>query len=225
MQRSVISSPRLSFGGCLAYIVRQTRLEGVLVLDDTDRRIIRLLQANARATNRDIAADLGVAPSTSIERVRSLQARGVITGYRAEVDLAAIGRAAQALIAVRIRPPSRTNIEGFRLWVSQLPETVGVFITSGAQDFLIHIAVPDIDGLYAFVIDRLTAREEVADVTTSVVYDHLRTTHVEPPLGQVHPRDTTATHPQQQQFDQPTQRAPPTRGPGQARPSGSAPRA
>lgn len=88
-----------------------------------------------------------VAPSTSIERVRSLQARGVINGFRAGVDLAAIGRPAQVLIAVRIRPPSRENVEGFRDWVSQLPETIGVFVTSGAQDFLVHVAVPDLDGL------------------------------------------------------------------------------
>lgn len=150
------------------------------MLDAMDRRIVSLLQANARATNRDIAGALGVAPSTSIERIRSLQARGVITGFRAEVDLAAIGRSAQALIAVRIRPPTRKNIEGFRDWVSQLPETIGVFVTSGAQDFLVHVAVPDLDGLYAFVIDRLTARPEIADVVTSVVYDHLRAARVEP---------------------------------------------
>ena len=145
-----------------------------------------------------------------------LQARGVITGYRSEVDLAAIGRDTQALIAVRIRPPSRENIEGFRLWVSQLPETIGVFITSGAQDFLIHIAVPDIDGLYAFVIDRLTARAEVADVTTSVVYDHLRTARVEPPPppGHAHPSNPSAAH-TGQQSNQPARRTPPTRGRGQ----------
>lgn len=155
------------------------------MLDDTDRQIVGLLQADARATNREIAARVGVAPSTSIDRIRSLQARGVIRGYRAEVDLAAIGRPAQALIAVRIRPPSRDNIEGFKDWVSALPETISLFVTSGTQDFLVHIAVPSIDGLYAFVIDQLTVRPEVADVTTSVVYDHLRSTLVTPapPMG------------------------------------------
>jgi DNA-binding Lrp family transcriptional regulator len=144
------------------------------MLDDTDRLIVTLLQSNGRVTNREIATAAGIAPSTAIDRVRALHAAGVITGYRADVGLAAIGRPAQALIAVRIRPPSRSNIENFRDWISQLPETVGVFVTSGNHDFLIHIAVPDIDGLYAFVIDRLTERPEVADVNTSIVYDHLR---------------------------------------------------
>ena len=80
----------------------------------------------------------------------------------------------QALIAVRIRPPSRENIERFRDWACQLPELSGVFVVSGSNDFLLHVAVPDTDALYAFVIDRLTERPEVTDVNTSVVYEHIR---------------------------------------------------
>ncbi len=49
-----------------------------------------------------------------------------------------------------------------------------MFVVSGGQDFLLHVAVGDTDGLYAFVIDRLTERPEVADVNTSVVYEHIR---------------------------------------------------
>jgi DNA-binding Lrp family transcriptional regulator len=98
----------------------------------------------------------------------------VIRGALLDVDLAKIGRPVQAIIAVRIRPPSRRNIEGFRDWVSTLPETIGLFVVSGGEDFLIHIAVQDNERLYAFVIDRLTQRPEVADVRTSVVYQHIR---------------------------------------------------
>ena len=143
-------------------------------LDELDLALLARLQNDARQTNRDLAAAIGVAPSTSLERVRSLRERGVIRGYHAEVDLEALGRAVQALVAVRIRPPSRQNIEAFREWAAKLPETVGVFVVSGSDDFLIHVAVPNTDGLYAFVIDRLTERPEVADVRTSVVYEHRR---------------------------------------------------
>lgn len=149
-------------------------------LDELDTAILRELQVDARRTNRDIAAAVGVAPTTALDRTRSLRERGVIRGATLDVDLAQIGRPVQALIAVRIRPPSRANIEGFRTWVAALPETVGVFVTSGTEDFLVHVAVPDNDHLYAFVIDRLTERAEVADVRTSVVYEHLRTARVTP---------------------------------------------
>ena len=152
-------------------------------LSELDTAILRQLQKNARATNRAIAEAVHVAASTSLERIRTLRERGVIRGYHAEADLAALGRNVQALIAIRIRPPSRENIEAFRDWAYRLPETVGVFVVSGADDFLLHVAVRDTDALYAVVIDRLTERPEVADVNTSVVYEHLRN-HVIEPLGQ-----------------------------------------
>jgi DNA-binding Lrp family transcriptional regulator len=150
------------------------------VLDELDKAIVRELQADARRTNRDIAAAVGVSPTTALDRTRGLRERGVIRGASLDLDLAAIGRPVQAMIAVRIRPPSRRNIEGFRNWVSALPDTLGVFVTSGTEDFLIHVAVPDNESLYAFVIDRLTERPEVADVRTSVVYEHLRNPGIRP---------------------------------------------
>jgi len=149
-------------------------------LDSLDLALLGLLQNDARLTNRQLAAQTGVAPSTSLERVRGLVARGVISGYHADVDLPSVGRAVQALIAVRIRPPSRDRIEAFRDWVLTLPEVLGLFVTSGTEDFLIHVGVPDTNGLYVFVIDRLTERREVADVRTSVVYEHLRSRPVQP---------------------------------------------
>jgi DNA-binding Lrp family transcriptional regulator len=149
-------------------------------IDDLDRRILAELQDDARQTNRDLAAAVHVSTSTSSERIRALRARGVIRGYHADVALEALGRHVQALIAVRIRPPSRENIEAFRDWAARLPELIGLFVVSGEQDFLLHVGVKDTDALYAFVIDRLTERAEVADVNTSVVYEHIRRTVLEP---------------------------------------------
>ncbi|WP_209648528.1 Lrp/AsnC family transcriptional regulator [Kibdelosporangium banguiense] len=149
-------------------------------MDELDTAILRELQLDARRTNRDIASAVGVAPSTALERTRGLRERGVIRGAVLDVNLAAIGRAVQALIAIRIRPPSRRNIEAFRNWITTLPETIGVFVVSGSEDFLVHVAVRDNQDLYAFVIDQITERAEVADVRTSVVYEHLHSTKIEP---------------------------------------------
>jgi DNA-binding Lrp family transcriptional regulator len=152
-------------------------------LDELDIRILRVLQSDARTTNRDLAAAVGVSPTTALDRTRSLRNRGVIVRASLDVDLGRIGRGVQALIAVRIRPPSREVIEAFRDWVASLDETVGVFVTAGNEDFIIHVAVRDNDDLYAFVIDELTQRREVADVRTSVVYQHLRENVVLPLSG------------------------------------------
>ena len=109
---------------------------GVLMaLDELDRALLRALENDARQTNRDLADAAGVAPSTSLERVRSLRERGVIRGFHADIDLAAVERPVQALISVRIRPPSRPMIEGFREWVIALPETIGLFVPPGRTTF------------------------------------------------------------------------------------------
>src|SRR3954463_16447912 len=95
-------------------------------LDELDTALLRELQVDARRTNRDIAAAVGVSPTTALDRTRALRERGVIRGASLKVALAASGRPVQALIAVRIRPPSRQNIEAFRNWVTGLPDTLGV---------------------------------------------------------------------------------------------------
>src|ERR1700761_2363388 len=150
-------------------------------LDALDTAILRELQSDARRTNRDLAAAVGVAPTTALDRTRALRERGVIRGALLDIDLAQVGRPVQALIAVRVRPPKRAVIDAFRDWASGLPETLGVFVVTGVEAFLLHVAVADNEGLYAFVIDRLTQRPEVADVRTSVVYEHIRNPCVIPP--------------------------------------------
>lgn len=149
-------------------------------LDELDTAILQELQSDARKTNREVAAAVGVSPTTALDRTRALRRRGVIRGAILDVDLKAIGRPVQALIAIRIRPPSRRNIEAFREWVSALPDTLGLYVTTGTDDFIVHVAVPDNDSLYEFVIDRLTQRPEVADVRTSIVYEHIRNNRIRP---------------------------------------------
>ena len=149
-------------------------------MDAVDWAIVRVLQDDARVTNRELASRVHVSASTSSERTRALQAAGVVSGYHASIAMDALGRHVQALIAITVRPPTRQHIEGFRNWAADLREVMSVFVVAGGSDFLLHVGVPDTDTLYAFVIDRLTERPEVADVNTSVVYEHLRRPVLEP---------------------------------------------
>ena len=147
-------------------------------IDATDTALLALLQNDARRSNRELAEVLHIAPSTCLERVRSLRRRGLISGYHAHVDLAEMGRPLQAMIAVRVRPPNREVIDGFRAFVEALPEVLSVFVVAGSDDFLIHVAVRDTEQLQALVLDKLTRRRELADVRTSIVYEHLRKTEI-----------------------------------------------
>jgi DNA-binding Lrp family transcriptional regulator len=150
------------------------------MMDELDSAIVTALQNDGRRSNRDLAQMLGVAPSTTLERVRALRARGVITGIHASIDMAKIGRPVKAMITVRLRPQSREIVQGFRDFVITLPETLQVFVTTGAEDLQVLVAVASTEALRDFVLDSLTKRREVAGIRTEVVFDHLQNHLVAP---------------------------------------------
>jgi len=143
-------------------------------MDELDAAIVRELQLNARLSNRELAARLGLAPSTCLVRTRALRDRGVLAGFHAEIDLVKVGLAVQALLAVQVRPLSRTVIEGFQTFAVSLPEVLAVFTLAGGDDFLVHVAVRDLAAMHALLMDKFSKRKEVVGFRTSVIYQHTR---------------------------------------------------
>lgn len=149
-------------------------------MDELDAVILLELQRDARLPNKDLAARLSIAPSTCLERVRRLQASGALRGYHAEVSLEVLGRHVQALVAVSVRPLRRDTIDAFQHDVSLLPEVMSTFVLAGGDDFLLHVGVPSIDQLHAFLIDELSARRDVVSFRTSTIFRHTRKPVLEP---------------------------------------------
>jgi DNA-binding Lrp family transcriptional regulator len=150
-----------------------------VAVDDVDSAIVRELQRDARQTNRDLARAVGIAPSTCLERVRLLRERGVLTGYHAEISLDALNRHVQAFLHVQVRPMSRDVIEGFKAYVTGLPEVLAVFVVAGGDDFLVQVAVPSVDALHSFLMDKFTGRREIVGFRSSVIYQHVRKAVIE----------------------------------------------
>ena len=144
------------------------------VLDETDRRILALLEADARATNKAVADAVGIAPSTCHTRIRSLQERGVIQGFRTEVDPAAMGRSLQALIAIRLHSHARSGLTAFRDYLAGLPNVEGIYFVTGDRDFMVHVAVRDSAALRDLVASTLSVRPEVAGPSTTLSFDYLK---------------------------------------------------
>jgi DNA-binding Lrp family transcriptional regulator len=148
-------------------------------ISPSDGVLLGLLQKNARITNKELARSVGIAESTCLERVRSLQKRGVICGWHAEVDLNAIGRPVRALISVRMQPKTTESLTRFQAEVLLATETLSITTVTGADDFVVEVAVPDVDHLRAFVLEHVTNRPYVADARTALVYEHRRKAVVE----------------------------------------------
>jgi DNA-binding Lrp family transcriptional regulator len=142
-------------------------------LDDIDRHLVRELAKDARVANNTLADRVGIAPSTCLGRVRSLRERGVIRGYHADVDPAALGRPLQAMIAVRLQATARGRIREFVAEVAWLSEVLNVFFLAGKDDFLLHVAAASTGGLRDFV-EKLSANGDVAYTETSLIFEHVR---------------------------------------------------
>jgi DNA-binding Lrp family transcriptional regulator len=143
-------------------------------VDAVDRAMLELLARDARTTNQRLADAVGVAPSTALARLRSLRERGVIRGFHAEVDLAALGRPLQAMIAVRLAVHAREQIDAFTLAVRRLPGVLMVFHLTGVTDYMVWVAAADAQDLRDFVVDHLATHPSVSHAETSLIYEHRR---------------------------------------------------
>jgi DNA-binding Lrp family transcriptional regulator len=143
------------------------------LLDDADRRILKVLAVEGRIPNNALAERVGIAPSTCLGRVRSLVARGVIRGFYADIDPEALGQSLQAIIAVRLQVDARNEIHSFAHLLSEMAEVRNVFFIAGGQDFLVHVVVKDTAELRQFVVVNLSGNPEVASTETSFIFEHL----------------------------------------------------
>lgn len=143
-------------------------------MDDIDLALLRLLQRDARRTNKDLADEVGIAQSTCLERIRALRASGVVRGWHADVDPAALGRPLRAMISVRLRPKTTASVRAFQQEMIGAAEVLAVWTVTGADDFLVQVAAADVAHLRDFVLDHVTARPDVTDARTALVYDEVR---------------------------------------------------
>ena len=106
--------------------------------------------------------------------MRRPQDGGVIRGFHADIDPAAIGLPLQAMISVTLQAGARGRIRTFVQQIRQRPQVIDVYFLAGADDFIIHVAARDTDDLRSFVVDNLNADADVAGTQTSLIFEHLR---------------------------------------------------
>jgi DNA-binding Lrp family transcriptional regulator len=156
--------------------VRKTALPADL--DQTDFAMLDALQNNARLSNKELAAKVGLAPSSCLVRFRKLVKAKMIRGFYADVDLVALGIGLQAIISVRLVKHSRDRFHSLYAYAHRLPEVLQVFQVSGVNDLLLHVAVRDVGHLRDLIVDGLATRPEVASCETSVIFSQFRQTRL-----------------------------------------------
>lgn len=153
-------------------------------LDAVDRRILRALQSDGRATYDQLAALVQLSPSATLRRVKRLEEAGVIAGYVAVVPPERVGLGLSAYLNVRLEKHTevhkRNPMDLFKASVQAWPEVVECVALTGEMDYLLRVEVEDMAHYSRFIMDTLLKHPSVEDCKTSFVLDRVKSTRAVP---------------------------------------------
>lgn len=138
-------------------------------LDPIDRRILAELQSDGRMTNVELARRVGISAPPCLRRVRTLEERGFIRGYHAEVDPRRLGFQVQVFAMVGLERQAEPELAAFEARARDWPLVRECHMLNGEVDFLLKCIAPDLPSFQSFLTEELTAAENVASVKTSLV--------------------------------------------------------
>ena len=142
--------------------------------DEIDRSIVNILQEDARISVAEIARQLGMAPSGILERIRKLEARGVIRGYEARLDPRALGRGLLAFIFVRADERVGAGETGRLL--ATIPDVQEVHHIAGEDCYLVKVRVENTEALARLLRDRFGKLDAVRSTRTTIVLTTIKET-------------------------------------------------
>lgn len=145
-----------------------------LALDTIDHKILKVLQSEGRISNLDLAERVGLSPTPCSRRVKRLEETGVIKGYGARVDPAALEEQISVMITVRLSQQTPADIETFIAAVESLPEITECLLVTGNLDYVLRVRTRDVETLKEFVLAKLKAIPSLTETTTMLILETVK---------------------------------------------------
>lgn len=146
----------------------------LMQLDETDLKILRELQANARLATKELAARVNLSTTPVFERVRRLEREGFINRYIAIVNAEKLNRGFTVFCSIKMQRLSPEIVESFRAMMQNISDVTECYNISGAYDFLLKILAPDMKRYQSFLLDMLSRMPHIASVESIFVMDELK---------------------------------------------------
>ena len=137
-------------------------------LDEFDYKIIRLLIQDARQTHLEISDKIGLSPSPCARRIRKLEDAGLITGYTAKIDESMLGFDFTVFVSIKLDRQIDENLVDFEKNILRYPEVLDCWLMTGTYDYLLRVAVRDLNEFEHFLTGRLTKVSGVASIESSI---------------------------------------------------------
>ena len=143
-------------------------------LDAIDRKILEAVQGDGRISNVDLAARIHLSAPQCFRRVRSLEERGVIRGYRADIAPEAIGFAVTAYVSVSIGGDDFGRVREIEAEIRAFPQILECYSVSGEDDYLLKVVAHDLKSLSTFLTDRLMQVPGIDDVRSMIALEEIK---------------------------------------------------
>ncbi len=153
----------------------------IVELDKIDRAIVRELQADGRISNQILSERVGLSPSPCSRRLRLLEEAGIIKGYTALIDEAAIGFAMSVFVFITLERQVDDALRTFEAAIMEFPEIVDCWLMTGTRDYLLRIVATGLPHYENFLTGELTKIPGVASIESSLTLRRVKSTPAIPP--------------------------------------------
>lgn len=143
-------------------------------IDAIDRKILAIVQTEGRISNVDLAAKIHLSAPQCFRRVRSLEERGVLRGYRAEVNPEALGFAVTAYVSVSIGGNDFGRVREVEADIRAFSQILECFSVSGEDDYLLKVVAHDLKSLSNFLTDHLMQVPGIDDVRSMICLEEIK---------------------------------------------------
>jgi Lrp/AsnC family transcriptional regulator, leucine-responsive regulatory protein len=143
-------------------------------LDTIDLKILRELQADGSISNVELARRVHLSPSPCLARVKALEQTGVITRYVALADAQKLGLGLNVFINISLKTQSKQALSEFEARIAEHDEVMECYLMTGDSDYLIRVAVPDLQALERFILDQLTPIAGIEKIRSSFALKQVR---------------------------------------------------
>ncbi|WP_394334429.1 Lrp/AsnC family transcriptional regulator [Reichenbachiella faecimaris] len=138
-------------------------------IDKTDRKILKILQANGKITNAKLSEEIGLSPAPTLERVKKLENSGIIKSYHAELDSAMLGLGVNTFVQVSLKGHNKPNIETFLSRISDIEEIIECHHITGSGDFILRIVAKDIASYQQLMLEKVSDIDIVDSLQSMVI--------------------------------------------------------
>ncbi|UII21817.1 Lrp/AsnC family transcriptional regulator [Fulvivirga ligni] len=149
-------------------------------LDKIDLKILKILQANAKITNAQLAQEIGLSPAPTLERVKKLEMSGIIKSYHAKLNTEKVGLGVSTFVMVSLKGHNKDNIESFTQSINEIDEIIECHHVTGSGDFILKIIAEDIAAYQKLMLEKVTNIEVVDNMQSLVILSTFKDSKVMP---------------------------------------------